>query len=71
MNYTHFEIEAFEFGRGLLRARLRRADRKTTLIDGIEFEFLNASLAWPSAEAAYADAQQFIDSMGSRLSTLP
>ena len=69
MNYSHFEIEAFEVGRGLWRARFRCADRKTTLIDGIEFDFLNASLTWPSVEAAYADARQCIDSMGSRLET--
>jgi len=67
MNYRHYEIEAFEVGRGLWHARFRRADRRPTLIDGIAFDVLNAALAWPSAEAAGRDAQECIDFMDRRV----
>ena len=67
MNYRHYEIETFEVGRGLWHARFRRADRKPTLIDGIAFDFLNATLAWSSAEAACRDAQECIDFMNQRV----
>ncbi len=67
MNYRHYEIETFEVGRGLWHARFRRADRRPTLIDGIAFDFLNAALAWPSAEAAGRDAQECIDFMDRRV----
>jgi hypothetical protein len=67
MNYRHYDIETFEVGRGLWHARFRRADRKPTMLDGIQFEYLSAKLAWSSVEAASADAQQCIDLMESRL----
>ena len=67
MNYSHYDIETFEVGRGLWHARFRRADRKPTLIDGIAFDFLNATLAWSSAEAACRDAQECIDFMNQRV----
>ena len=67
MNYSHYDIETFEVGRGLWHARFRRADRKPTLIDGIAFDFLNATLAWSSAEAACRDAQECIDFMDRRV----
>ena len=66
MNYRHYEIETFEVGCGLWHARFR-ADRRPTLIDGIAFDFLNAALAWPSAEAAGRDAQECIDFMDRRV----
>ena len=67
MNYRPYEIETFEVGRGLWHARFRRADRRPTLIDGIAFDFLNAALAWPSAEAAGREAQECIDFMDRRV----
>ena len=68
MNYRHYEIETFEVGRGLWHARFRRADRRPTLIDGIAFDFLNAALAWSSAEDTGRDAQKCIDFMDRRVS---
>ncbi len=66
MIYREFEIESFEIGRGQWHARFRRRDRAPTVIDGVEFEFLNIGFAWPSQDAAVADAQDFIDRMRSR-----
>lgn len=66
MNYRNFEIETREIGRGLWHARVSRADHKPTLIDGNEFEYLDVGVAWPSVEAALADAQKFIDLMSRR-----
>jgi myosin heavy subunit len=37
------------------------------MLDGIQFEYLSAKLAWSSVGAASADAQQCIDLMESRL----
>jgi hypothetical protein len=48
MNYRNFEIETFEVGRGLWHARFRRSDHKPALINGIELEFLDVGVAWPS-----------------------
>ena len=67
MNYRNFEIEAFEFGRGQWHARCRRADHKPTLIDDVELDFLDVGIAWPSVDAAMADAQNYIDRMNERL----
>ena len=66
MIYREFEIEAFEIGRGQWHARFRRWDRAPTVIDGVEFEFLNIGFAWSSHDAAVADARGFIDRMQSR-----
>ena len=66
MIYREFEIEAFEIGRGQWHARFRRRDRAPTVIDGVEFEFLNIGVAWSSHDAAVADARGFIDRMQSR-----
>jgi hypothetical protein len=68
MKYRNFEIEAFQIGRGLWHARVRRDDHMPTVIDGIELEFLHVGLAWPTTEAALADAQQYIERMSSHLS---
>jgi hypothetical protein len=65
--YGHFEIETFEVGRGLWHARFRRADRNHIAIDGVTFETLNVGFAWPTPEAAMADAQKYIDRMSTRL----
>jgi hypothetical protein len=70
MNYRNFEIEIFEFGRGLWHARCRRADHKPTLIDDVELEFLDVGIAWPSVEAAITDAQNYIDRMKGHLNTV-
>lgn len=63
MNYRDFEIETFELGRGQWHARCRRADHKPTLIDGVELDFLDIGTAWPTIEAAMADAQKYLDRM--------
>ena len=63
MDYRDFHIETFEVGRGLWHARFRRADQKPTLLDGLEFEYLDVGIAWPSIETALTDARKFIDSM--------
>ena len=63
MIYRDFEIEAFEVGRDQWHARFRRLDRRSTVIDGIEFEFLDVGFAWASADAALADARSVIDRM--------
>ncbi len=67
MFYRDFEIETFEVGHSLWHARCRRVDRKLTLIDDVELQYLDVGFAWPSAEIALADAQSFIDRMGERL----
>jgi hypothetical protein len=67
MNYRNFEIETFEVGYGLWHARCRRADQRPAVIDGVEFNFLDVGIAWPSLDAALADAQKYIDRMGGRL----
>jgi hypothetical protein len=71
MNYRNFEIEALEVGRGLWHARCRRVDRRPTVIDGIELSSLDIGIAWPSVDAALADAQKYIDRMGERLNITP
>lgn len=71
MNYRNFEIEALEVGRGLWHARCRRADRRPTVIDGIELGFLDVGIAWPSVDAALADAQKYIDRMAGRFKVTP
>ena len=37
MNHDGFAIETFEAGRGLWHARIRRADQKPVVIDGVLF----------------------------------
>jgi hypothetical protein len=66
-SYLHFEIQTFEIGRDLWHARFRRIDRKPISIDGIPLEVLDVGVAWPIAEAAMADARQYIDRMIGRL----
>lgn len=58
-----YEIETFEMGRDLWHARLRRLDRLPISIDGVAFDILNVGVAWPTAQAAAADALQLIKRM--------
>ena len=68
-NHGHFEIETFELGRALWHARFRRLDRQAVSVDGFLFEVLNIGFAWPTPEAAMADARDYIERMNSRLRT--
>ena len=66
MNYDGFQIEAFEAGRDLWHARIRRADFKPVVIDGVSFPELEVGFAWSSADAAVADAKTRIDYLNQR-----
>jgi hypothetical protein len=66
MNYDGFQIEAFEAGRGLWHARIRRADFKPVIIDGVSFPELEVGFAWSNADAAVADAKTRIDYLNQR-----
>jgi hypothetical protein len=61
MNYDGFKIEPFEAGGGLWHARIRRADLKPVVIDGIVFSALEIGFAWSDPDAAIADAKTQID----------
>ena len=61
MKYGGFSIEPFEAGAGLWQARIRRADLKPVIIDGIPFPVLEVGFAWPDPDAAMADARSQID----------
>jgi hypothetical protein len=63
MNYDGFDIEPFEAGNGLWHARIRRADNKPVLIDGISFATLEVGFAWSDPDAAIADAMIQIDTL--------
>ena len=63
MDYDGFKIESFEAGRGLWHARIRRADLKPVIIDGVSFFALEVGFAWPSPDAAIADAKTQIDQL--------
>jgi hypothetical protein len=65
--YGSFEIETLEIGRALWHARLRRADHQPISIDGVVFKQVDLGFAWPTSEAATADARDYIDRMASRL----
>jgi len=60
-DYDGFNIESFEAGKGLWHARIRRADLGPVVIDGVSFTALEVGFAWPSADAAVADAKIRID----------
>lgn len=66
MNYDGFQIETFEAGRGLWHARIRRADFKPVIIDGVSFPELEVGFAWSNADAAVADAKTRIDYLNQR-----
>ena len=61
MDYDGFKIEPFEAGGGLWHARIRRADLKPVIIDGILFSTLEVGFAWSDPDAAIADAKTQID----------
>jgi hypothetical protein len=66
MTYDGFQIEAFEAGRGLWHARIRRADYEPVIIDGVSFPELEVGFAWSNAEAAIADAKTRINYLNRR-----
>lgn len=61
MDHDGFKIECFEAGRGLWHARIRRADLKPVMIDGVSFSALEVGFAWSDPDAAVADAKVQID----------
>jgi hypothetical protein len=61
MNHDGFAIETFEAGRGLWHARIRRADQKPVVIDGVLFPAIEVGFAWPDPDAAIEDAKNQID----------
>ena len=63
MNHDGFKIELFEAGTGLWHARILRADLKPVIIDGVSFATLEIGFAWPSPDAAIADAKIQIDQL--------
>ncbi len=60
-DYDGFTIEAFEAGRGLWHARIRRADLSPVIIDGVLFSALEVGFAWSDPDAAIADAKMQIE----------
>jgi hypothetical protein len=66
MNYDGFQIETFEAGRGLWHARIRRADQKPVIIDGVSFPELEVGFAWSHRDAAVKDAKTRIDYLNQR-----
>ena len=70
MTYGGFQIEAFEAGRGLWHARIRREDYQPVVIDGVSFPELEVGVAWSDAEAAIADARTRIDYLNRRFVTI-
>jgi hypothetical protein len=61
MDHDGFQIESFEAGKGLWHARIRRADLKPVIIDGVVFSALEVGFAWSDPDAAVADAKSQID----------
>jgi hypothetical protein len=66
MTYNGFQIEAFEAGKDLWHARIRREDFAPVVIDGVSFPELEVGFAWSDAEAAIADAKTRIDYLNRR-----
>lgn len=66
MTYNGFDIDAFEAGKGLWHARIRREDFEPVIIDGVSFPELEVGFAWANAEAAIADAKTRIDYLNRR-----
>jgi hypothetical protein len=66
MDYHGFQIEAFEAGKSLWHARIRRADQKPVIIDGVSFPALEVGFAWSNPDAAVADAKARIDYLNQR-----
>src|SRR6266516_7455720 len=70
MNYQGFKIEAFEAGRGLWHARIRRLDLMPVIIDDMLFSALEIGFAWPDPENAVTDAKIQIDQLNRRYADL-
>ena len=51
-SYDGFDIELFEAGRGLWHARIKRADLRPVVIDGVLFSTLEVGFAWSDPDAA-------------------
>ena len=66
MTYNGFQIDAFELGKGLWHARIRREDAEPVIIDGVSFPELEVGFAWSDPEAAIADAKTRIDFLNRR-----
>ena len=62
-DHDGFKIEAFEAGKGLWHARIRRADLNPVIIDGVSFPALEVGFAWYDPENAIADAKAQIDQL--------
>jgi hypothetical protein len=60
-DYDGFNIEPFEAGKGLWHARIRRADLKPVIIDGVSFSTLEVGFAWSDPDTAIADAKTQIE----------
>jgi hypothetical protein len=67
--YQGYDIEAFEAGRSLWHARIRRTDMTPLVINGYPFTSLEVGFAWDSPDAAIADAKHHIDRFGHRWNT--
>jgi hypothetical protein len=59
--YGDYQIECLEIGKGLWHARIRRADLKPVMLDGVLLPTLEMGFAWSSPDAAIADARTQID----------
>jgi hypothetical protein len=66
MNYKGFQIVTFEAGKSLWHARIRRADFKPVIIDGVSFPELEVGFAWSNPDAAVSDAKTRIDYLNQR-----
>jgi len=65
-SYDGFDIESFEAGRGLWHARIKRADLRPVVIDGVLFSTLEVGFAWSDPDAAIEHAKAHIDQFKQR-----
>jgi hypothetical protein len=61
-----FRIQNFGAGRALWHARIRRADGKPLIIDGVSFPELEAGSACSDSDVAIADAKTRVDYFNQR-----
>jgi hypothetical protein len=66
MIHDGFLIITFEAGKGLWHAKIRRADLKPVIIDGVSFPELEVGFAWSNPDAAIEDAKTRIDYLNQR-----
>jgi hypothetical protein len=64
--YYGFINMNFEAGRSLWHAKIRRADLKPVIIDGVSFPELEVGFAWSNPDAAIEDAKTRIDYLNQR-----